>query len=66
MKIEQQKEFKPLVITLETPEEYNALALVMDEFRSMYIGNPEKRGPYSLNALTLSAAFSDFFINNVT
>lgn len=62
MKIKQEKVFKPLVITLETAEEYTAMCLIVDYYR-----DDTKLTSSQLNpcAQKLNRQLSDFFTNNV-
>ncbi len=63
MKIEQEKTFAPVIVTLETEAEYNAMALIMDDFADTRVLNPNF---HKYGALQLAGELNDFFTNNVT
>ena len=62
MKINQEKEFKPLTITIENKEEYIALVQIIDEANNI---PTEARQYMETNAAELGIFMSDYFTNDV-
>lgn len=61
MKIQHEKVFKPLTITIETQDEYNAFVEIIDEAED----KPESRKAYmGHEAIDLALKLSDYFTNS--
>jgi len=62
MKINQEKEFKPITITLETQEDYVAFEQIIDEANRIAAMDKEFMGK---NAINMAIRLSDYFSNDV-
>jgi len=60
MIINQEKEYKPLSLTLETRDEYHALAAIIDE--ALDSKEPNYMTP---NSIEMAGVLSEYFTNNV-
>lgn len=62
MIIKQEKIFKPITITLETQQEYNAFVDIIDEAENV---KPERRAYMGPDAVHLVLDMSNHFSNNL-
>ena len=61
MKIKQEKVFKPLTITIETRDEYEAFVAIVDEAEEV---NHDDKKHMGIDAINLAIELSNYFSNN--
>ena len=61
MKFEQEEAYKPLTITLESKEEYDAFVAIVDEAEEI---DHDKKEHMGINAINLAVKLSNYFSNN--